>query len=154
MKKAKEMAFHMNTLIFGKPDKPVKYKVPLDPKTAELGEVSFNDCWAQKIEVEFSELIPLFLKESDSHPRRWLASTSRLSSILLKLKQKEDFTDNQICCLQDEIDVKSEDWIALCGREGMTNYSHILTGTHIICFFKTKMAKSVQIFKSGMGLSK
>jgi hypothetical protein len=84
------MAFHIHTIAFGKTYKPGKCKVPLDLKTAELGEISFNDCWAQKIEDKFSGRIPLFLKESKSRPRRWLASTSRMSSILVKLKQKED----------------------------------------------------------------
>jgi hypothetical protein len=37
--------------------------------------------------------------------------------------------------LQQEIDVWSEDWIAICGREGMTNCRHILARIHSICIF-------------------
>jgi hypothetical protein len=35
--------------------------------------------------------------------------------------------------LQFEIDAWTEDWIAICGREGMTTLTHLLSGSHI-CF--------------------
>jgi hypothetical protein len=50
-----------------------------------------------------------------------------LSYIINLLKRKDDFTDRELDILQEHIDTWAENWIAVNGREGCTNHTHILT---------------------------
>jgi hypothetical protein len=52
------------------------------------------------------------------------------------LRQREYFTDEQIIIIGLRLDEWTFDWISLVGREGMTNYTHLMTSGHIVCYLK------------------
>jgi hypothetical protein len=56
----------LNEKAFGEPDDPGTYSVPMDEKTGELGEVKFNDNYAQRVEETLADILPKFLTNASS----------------------------------------------------------------------------------------
>jgi hypothetical protein len=56
--------------------------------------------------------------------------------ILTTLRQREDFTDEQIIMIGLRLDEWTVDWISLVGREGVTNYTHLIASGHIVYILK------------------
>jgi hypothetical protein len=52
------------------------------------------------------------------------------------LRKHDDFSDSDIHCIESKINAWTPKWIALTGREGMTNYTHVLTSGHMIYYLK------------------
>jgi hypothetical protein len=55
---------------------------------------------------------------------------------LTTLRQREDFTDEQIIIIGLLLVEWIVEWISLVGREGMTNYTHLMTSGHILYCLK------------------
>jgi hypothetical protein len=56
--------------------------------------------------------------------------------ILTTLRQREDLTDEKIIIMGLRLDEWTVNWISLVGREGMTNYTHLMTSGHIVYYLK------------------
>jgi hypothetical protein len=134
-KKEKKIEKIINTIVFDTADKPGRYSVPYDKQKSEVLDVSFKDEWAQKLEQNMEQMIPLILTKQSSRPDCWLIVPGDLSYILNVFKRKDDFTDRELNILQEDIDAWAENWIAVNGREGCTKYNHILT-CHIVQFLR------------------
>jgi hypothetical protein len=66
----------------------------------------------------------------------WIWCQEKISAIMLTLGQKQDFTDSEIDRLQLDIDAWIAIWVALCGREGLTNYTHLLNRSHVTYYLR------------------
>jgi hypothetical protein len=55
---------------------------------------------------------------------------------MMTLGQTQDFTDSDIDRLQVDIDAWNARWVALCGREGLTNYTHLLNSSHVTYYLR------------------
>jgi hypothetical protein len=53
------------------------------------------------------------------------------------LRKHDDFSDFDIHCIESKINAWTPKWIAFTGREGMTNYTHVLTSGHMIYYLKS-----------------
>jgi hypothetical protein len=130
-KQAKKISDIINTRAFGTVEDPGTYKVPFDSKSGKVAEVKFDDSRAKTLEAELSKILPNIITKEESRKSEWIWCIAAISSILEKLGQKQDFTDVQIVDLQIEIDIWAARWMVLCGKEGMTNYTHLLCGGHV-----------------------
>jgi hypothetical protein len=131
-RKSQDIAKQVNTIA-------LRYKVPFDKVKGVLLEISSNDDWAQTIDVKFAELIPRIFTTVNDRQERWLDVASNLSKILDTLKKREEFTDDRIDILDNDIHSMSKVWIGMFGREGMTNYFHLHTNGHEIYFLRKGM---------------
>jgi hypothetical protein len=93
-RKAQDIGKQVNTILLGTVEKPGRYKVPFDKVKGVLLEISFNDEWAQHIDVKFAELIPRMFTTVNAHQEIWLDVARNLSKILDTLKKREEFTDD------------------------------------------------------------
>ena len=50
--------------------------------------------------------------------------------------RRYDFTDNDIIVLQRKIDLFYNLWYDLCGKDGLTNYIHLLGSGHVVYYLK------------------
>jgi hypothetical protein len=57
----------------------------------------------QKIDVKFAELIPRIFTTVNARQERWLDVASNLSKIIDTLKKREEFTDDEIDMLDNDI---------------------------------------------------
>ena len=54
--------------------------------------------------------------------------------IMEKVRQKEVFLDDDMIILQKQIDEWYADWVSVTGKEGMTNYIHVLSIVHVMYY--------------------
>jgi hypothetical protein len=57
-----------NAIAFGTSETPGRYNVAYDKQKGEIGDVSFNDEWAQKLKGKLGEIIPIIIQEEYSDP--------------------------------------------------------------------------------------
>jgi hypothetical protein len=56
--------------------------------------------------------------------------------ILTTLRQREDFTDEQIIIMGLRLDEWTVDCISLVGKEGTMNHTHLMTSDHNVYYLK------------------
>jgi hypothetical protein len=93
----------INVSAFGRPGDPGTYKVPFGPKTGKVGEVKFDDSRAKYLEPFLPTILSLIITKEPLQ-RKWIEATSKISSIILEMSQKHDFTDEVIDSFQLRID--------------------------------------------------
>jgi hypothetical protein len=62
---------------------------------------------------------------------QWKAVLSTYRELIVVLHKKEDFTDEEIKSFQCMANLFFSTWVKLRGREGVTNYIHMLGSGHI-----------------------
>jgi hypothetical protein len=110
-------------------------RVPYDPKTELIGEFKFDDSRAKDLEEELNKILPLLITQ-EPNKAAWSSCTSQISKIVKILSKKLDFTDDEIEDVERRIYDWAVDWIALCGREGMTHYTHLLVSGQVTYFLR------------------
>jgi hypothetical protein len=65
--------------------------------------------------VKFAELSPRIFTTVNAHQKRWLDLASNLSKILDTLNKREEFTDDEINMLDNDIHSISKVWIGMFG---------------------------------------
>jgi hypothetical protein len=134
LRHAEKMSKWLNDLAFGSPLDPGTYSVPMDEKNGELGKVKFNDGYVKCVELVLSEFLPKFITNPASKCSDWIKCFDGISYIITTLRQRPDFTDAEILDLERKIAFWDDRWIELTGREGMTNYIHLITSGHLIFY--------------------
>jgi hypothetical protein len=109
--------------------------VSYDPKTGLIGEVKFDDSRENYLEEELNNILPLFITQ-EPNKTAWASCTSKILTIIKIMSKKLDFTDDNFDYFERRIDDWSVEWIALCGREGMTNYTHLLILGEVTIFLR------------------
>jgi hypothetical protein len=127
---AKKISDIINTSAFDTVEEPGTHKVPFDSKTGKVVEVEFDDYRAKTLEAELPKILQKIKRMEEYQKSEWIWCAA-ISSILETLGQKQLFTNAQIVDLQLEIDIRAARWVALCGKEGMTNYTHLLCDGHV-----------------------
>jgi hypothetical protein len=126
----KKIAQYINTLAYSTADDPGNYKVTYDIKSGKIAEIKFDDSGAKQPELHLQKIIPKIIA-GVSNKSSWLECQSKISAIIETLGQKQEFTDEQISKLQLNIDDWNAKWVELCGRGGLTNYTHLLNSFHV-----------------------
>lgn len=115
------------------------YVIPTE--RGELKKLSFSNVTARKlvnnIELVFDEVFKLHTV--DDLERKTLFRTclvDQFPSIMRRLRRRDNFSDAEIVALQTDIDEWYNLWISLEGREGMTNYVHLLGSGHIAYYLR------------------
>jgi hypothetical protein len=130
-----KIAHIINTIAYGTRTDPGTYRVPYDPKTGLIGEVKFDESRAKDLEEELNAILPLLITQ-EPNKTAWSSCTSQISTIIKILSKKLDFTDDEIDDVERRLDDWAVDWIALSGREGMTNYTHLLVSGQVNYFVR------------------
>jgi hypothetical protein len=91
---------------------------------------------AKDIEEQLGGIIKKALALEESHKDDWFKVVKNMTWILMNLRQQEYFTDEKIVSMGLSLDEHNVDWISLVGKEGMTNYTHLLTSGHIVYYLK------------------
>jgi hypothetical protein len=92
--------------------------------------VKFDDSRAKLLEFQLPKILQVILM-NEPNKTEWIWCQEKISAIMMNLGQKQYFTDSYIARLQVDIDAWNARWVALCGREGLTNYTHLLNSAHV-----------------------
>jgi hypothetical protein len=134
IKHTKRLQSYVNTIAFGSDTKPGHWKCPIK-NGDEVCDCSLTDMQAKYIAEKLGDIIEKAFTLDKSRKDDWNEVTKKMTWILTTLRQREDFTDEQIVIIGLRLDEWTVDWISLVGREGMTNYTHFMT-CHIVYYLK------------------
>jgi hypothetical protein len=126
---------YVNTLALDTENKPGHWKCPLK-NGDEVGDCSFTDMQAKDIEEKLGDIIEKAFLLEKSRKDDWHDVKKKMTWILTTLCQRKDFTDEKIIIMFLRLDEWTVDWISLVGREGMTNYTHLMTSGHVVYYLK------------------
>jgi hypothetical protein len=137
LRRARHLTVVLNETACGTPEKPGQYQVPMNDKDDNLGEIKRVDGWDKKLEHVFVSILSrLLLKPDQSKLSQWSEFFQDMSEIMTTLRKHDNFSDFDIHCIESKINAWTSKWIALTGRECMTNYNHVLTSVHMIYYLK------------------
>jgi hypothetical protein len=118
---AQKMSKWLNERVFRTMYDPDTHIVPMDDKTGELDEATFNGGYRKDTAAVLSELMPKFLTKPESKCSKWVHLFDSISEIMTTFWQHADFNNFKINALMAIIDKWSIEWVKLSGREDMTN---------------------------------
>ena len=115
-----------------------QWKLPME--NDKLDPISLSNVKARKVVKNIELLFDLVF---ENHPpgcqRRDMFKvciTEQYQTVMMGLRQRSDFTDNDIIDLQRKIDLFYDGWYDLCGKDGLTNYIHLLGSGHVMYYLK------------------
>jgi hypothetical protein len=124
-----------NLYALGRPGNPGSFKIPYDEKEATISDIKID---SRLLAAMDDGLVHQFFGQhseiSEAEKETWSAIFKILHDIFETLSQREDFTDQKIDELQVEIDYFSVKWVELTGRDGISNYIHMMITGNIIYY--------------------
>ena len=129
----------VNTQILGRSEcnsKNGQWQVPLDKNdNNKLGDVKLSGHASTKFMNNFMHLVKACTQEySDAYTTQWENTVIAFRGVMLTLESKEEFTQQHVDNFQLDADIFCDLYCGLTGRDGMTNYFHILRSGHFSYF--------------------
>jgi hypothetical protein len=128
----------VNTQILGKPKRPANWRIittkDSDNRTT-LGDQSMPNRHVRKF-IEQIELITEVVIVDEERRQSWNQVVGLWSNLMTKARQREDFSDEDIEFFEDLCDEFYENWIALNGQKGITNYFHMVGAGHLTYYLR------------------
>ena len=119
-------------------DKDGQWKLPM--KDGKLEPVSLGNRSARKIVKNIDQLFDLVFERHPPECQRRLlfkdCITDKFQCVIESVRKRSDFSDDEIVALQRNIDLFYEAWYELCGKDGLTNYIHLLGSGHVMYYLK------------------
>jgi hypothetical protein len=120
----------INRTILGNEDCPGPFRLPYDEQEQKLSPISMENTKVRKVMygleslIEASYMTPL-------KKQQMARSIPKYRQAMEMVRQKEDFTDSDIKAFQKAVDEWFQDYVAVHGLDGMTNYIHMLSTGHV-----------------------
>jgi hypothetical protein len=127
----------VNTTIFGNYEQPACWRFPLDKSNNEVHSITMDNNRSRALMKNCTGLINLCVRcDNDNHARiqKFYDCISNYNKMFEMLRKKDDFTDDEILEFQKLADYFYDEWIDLQGREGITNYIHMIGSGHVADF--------------------
>jgi hypothetical protein len=130
----------VNTSILGSPDRIANWNMKKASKSKD-GKTMINDQTMRNTHVrkfisKFETLSDFALPNHAVRREKWNKCISLYREVLVLLKQREDFTDEEIETFQDKCDEFYDGWIDLLGKDGVTNYFHMFGAGHLAYYLR------------------
>jgi len=116
-----------------------QWRVPLDKKDVKkLGDVKLSGHSSTKFLAGLTHLARVCTSDYPvEYTNEWILACELLATVMEKLESKEEFDQDMVDSFQLSADEFCDVYCALTGRDGMTNYYHILRSGHF-CYFLEK----------------
>ena len=132
----KEFENIINTQIIGNQLKPSQWKISKNDQQGYLiGSISLNNRTTRKIINGIENLILMSIVDVTVKDK-WLKTIKLYRDMIEILRQKEDFTDEEINEYQNLADEFFKCWLDLHGKDGVTNYFHMIGSGHLTYYLK------------------
>ena len=123
----------VNKQILGTEMSPSQWRYPLSENGKETTSLKTNNRITRKLVKGMDELISLSVVDNERQVF-WRSAVESHSRAMEIVRKKEDFTDDDIREYQQEADLFFTTWMKLWGRDGCTNYIHMVGCGHIAQF--------------------
>lgn len=142
LRRVREMELIINDNAMGSPGNPGRYSIPVDEREGTILDITMDGKTSQKLLSKFDNtLIELLMDEEDSgcddvDRESWVQVFGHLQNMFDTMSHHEDFSDEQLDALQECFDTFTELWITLCGRDGISNYIHLIITGHLMYYLR------------------
>jgi hypothetical protein len=125
----------VNTRVLGSLTRPKQWKVPLNQKGDAVMKALFSNKKTRLFIENIGHLINFVFSSAEDAERKctWLKLTSDYRDAMKILRKQSDYTADDITQFQLKIDDFFSAYVeeAGAGKEGVTNYIHMLGSSHI-----------------------
>ena len=125
----------MQTRILGTASAPSQWRFPLTDD-GKMGSLSMDNNRTRATVNNIEALIEVSFPDSDPNKAKLLRCFPRYRAALVILRKNTDYTDAEISMFQEHIDAWFCDWVHVYGKEGCTNYTHMLSSSHIMRYMQ------------------
>jgi hypothetical protein len=128
----------MQTKILGSTFAPSQWRFPLTEE-GNMGSLSMDNNRTRRVVNAIELLIEVsFDGEGELNERRnvLLKCFPHYRAALLILRKDTDASDEEIMTFQHHIDSWFSGWVQAYGREGCTNYTHMLSSSHVMRYMQ------------------
>jgi hypothetical protein len=127
----KEVETILNTVILVDDDGPAQWVLPYNQEKKTVGVICLDNNHIRKILNHYELLVELSVY-NQARLQKHNYGMNEYQNALVILRQKREFVDEEIIMFQTHIDLWFQAWNELCGNEGCTNYTHMLSSGHIV----------------------
>ena len=120
----------MNQRVLGQVSDAASWKFPYDETTKKLGTISLENTKVRKVVEQMDDIINASTTDADRQ-LRWKQSMPKYRRAIVIARQQECLTDNDVQEFQKNVDKWFADYVFLVGKNGMTNYIHLLCTGHL-----------------------
>ncbi len=120
----------LNTEILGDEEGPAQWRLPMDDNGTNVGIICLDNNRIRKVINKFELLVAVSVRD-ESRAIKYRFGIPLYRDGMVILRQRSEFSDEQIRQFQTHIDLWFQVWIQLHGLEGCTNYTHMLSSGHL-----------------------
>lgn len=138
-----EVNLVVNRQIFGREDLHEDdisgWKVPMKPDGKQLGEITMDDSTCKLFDSGMDYLIDVAIGSHSLGPQYaadWKECMAGYRQVRAMMNSRKEFDYDDVCAFVSTADAFMERYVALTGRDGMTNYFHMLRDGHFAYYLK------------------
>lgn len=125
----------IQTRILGTFAAPSQWRFPL-AEDGTMGSLSMDNNRTRSIINELELIIDVSFPDSDVNKGRLLRCFPRYRAAIIILRKNSDYTEDEVKMFQKHIDAWFCDWVSVYGKEGCTNYTHMLSSSHVMRYMQ------------------
>jgi hypothetical protein len=135
----KEFEYMVNTQVLGTQYRHSNWRLVLGrdkDNNMIIGDQAMPNTHARKFIDKFELLSSFCLQDSEEDMAKWNAPIIVWRELMIMARQKEDFSDEEIEEFTDLCDDFYEKWLEVKGRDGLTNYIHMVGSGHMSYYLR------------------
>ena len=117
--------------ILGTSIAPAQWRFPLG-EDGLMGTLSMDNNRTRRVMNSIELLVNVSFPCNDINRKRLLRCFPKYRAAMVLLRKNSDLDDNEIQTFQSLIDAWFNDWVRVYGKEGCTNYTHMLSSSHVM----------------------
>jgi hypothetical protein len=121
--------------ILGTPFAPSQWRFPLNEE-GNMGSLSRDNNRSRLVMNSIELLIVQSFPLADVNRDLLLRCFPRYRAAIIILRKNTDATEDEIATFQDHVDAWFQDWVKVYGKEGCTNYTHMLSSSHVMRYMQ------------------
>ena len=125
----------IQTRILGTATAPSQWRFPLT-EDGKMGALSMDNNRTRATINQIELLIDVSFRDDDPNKANLIACFPRYRAALVILRKNTDYTDAEILTFQEHIDAWFIKWVQVYGKEGCTNYTHMLSSSHVMRYMQ------------------
>ena len=125
----------VRTQILGTTIAPSQWRFPLT-EDGEMGTLSMDNNRTRSVMNSIEAIIEKSFLSQDANKDLLLRCFPRYRAAIIILRKNTDATEEEIAIFQNHIDSWFQDWVNVYGKEGCTNYTHMLSSSHVMRYMQ------------------
>ncbi|KAI2505590.1 hypothetical protein MHU86_8832 [Fragilaria crotonensis] len=116
---------------------PAQWRFPLSDDGVSMGTLSMDNNRTRSIMNSIELLIEVsFPNAPDINRLRLLRCFPKYRAAMALLRKNTDLNEDEIATFQCLVDGWFNDWVKVYGKEGCTNYTHMLSSSHVMKYMQ------------------